>query len=100
MSEPASALPVAQETETAAQQTCTQESSHDYEEVGGYEDPFATFSWSHWLEQQAQMVQQAVRFQRAIARRQTKLALLIAIEMQELLLEWVREATAWVDTER
>ena len=76
------------------------EHSWEYEEVDGYEDPFATWSWPQWVEMQARMVQNAVRFQRAIARREPKLALLIALEMQELVLQWYREACSWVEAER
>ncbi len=66
------------------------------EEEDGYEDPFATFGWRHWQEMQAQTLQRFTRFQRAIERKQPRLAAMIALEMQQMALEWQREAAEWV----
>lgn len=68
------------------------------EEGDGYEDPFATFSWQEWLSMQAQTMQRFARYQRAIERRQPRLALLIALEMQAMAQEWQKEAIEWIGT--
>ncbi len=72
------------------------EQAEALEEMDGYEDPFATFSWQEWLAMQTQTIQRFARFQRAIERRQPKLALFIALEMQSMILEWQKEAAEWL----
>jgi hypothetical protein len=71
--------------------------SEDIEQVDGYDDPFATIRWPRWLEMQAQTLQRFSRFERAIARREPKLAMLIAVEMQEMALEWQKEVCEWTN---
>ncbi len=75
------------------------EMQQDYissEEEMGYDVPFATLTWERWLEMQARMLQCFMRFQRAIDQRQSRLALLIAMEMQEISTEMQKEACTWI----
>ena len=72
--------------------------STDIEDADGHEDPFATFSWGHWLAMQTKMILQFARFQRAISRRDGKLSLLIAFEMEEMVEQWKREACEWISS--
>ncbi len=70
--------------------------SLEVEEEEGFEDPFASFGWARWLEMQAQTMQRFARFQRAIERRQPKLAMQVVLEMQQMTAEWLREAGEWL----
>jgi hypothetical protein len=66
------------------------------EEDNGYDVPFSMFTWATWLEMQAQTLQRFARFQRAIERRHTQEAAAVALEMQEMVLEWQKEAACWI----
>jgi protein-disulfide isomerase-like protein with CxxC motif len=68
----------------------------DIEEEMGYDAPFVTFTWEHWQEIQARTLQNFSRFQRAIDQRQSRLALLIVMEMQAMSTEMQKEACAWI----
>jgi len=65
-------------------------------EEQGYDAPFATFTWEHWQEMQAHMLQRFTRFQRAIEYRQADIAVQISQEVIVMGLEWLEEATGWV----
>ena len=69
------------------------------EEEMGYDAPFSIFTWERWLEMQSKLVTGCARFQRAVERGQPRLAALIALEMQEITMELIKEACAWVDTD-
>jgi hypothetical protein len=62
----------------------------------GYFALFPDKKYTH-LEMQAQTLQRFSRFERAIARREPKLAMLIAVEMQEMALEWQKEVCEWTN---
>jgi hypothetical protein len=66
------------------------------EEEMGYDAPFTTFTWEHWQEMQAHMLQCFTRFQRAIELRQSRLALLIVMAMYEIGSEMQKEACEWI----
>ena len=66
------------------------------EEEMGYDAPFVTFTWAHWLEMQGQMVQAFTRFQRAITDKEVQLALFIVLDMQRIVSELQKEAYSWV----
>jgi hypothetical protein len=70
--------------------------AYNIEEEMGYDAPFVTFTWQHWQEMQAQMFLSFSRFQRAIEQRQPRLALFIALEMQEVCTEMQKEACSWI----
>lgn len=74
----------------SAQPTC------DVEEDEGYDVPFALFNWRQWQDMQAQTMQRFTRFQRAIEHRQAQLAMQIALEMQQMTNEWLKEAASWI----
>ena len=63
----------------------------------GLDDPFATFSWDHWQEIQMQALTNFSRFQRAITRHEFQLAMLIALEMQEIAADLQKEACCWFE---
>lgn len=73
--------------------------SGDEEEMG-YDTPFVTFTWAHWLHMQAQMLQGFSRFQRAIDQHEARSALLVVLEMQETMTELYKEACTWVVRQR
>jgi hypothetical protein len=66
------------------------------EEDQGFDAPFATFTWARWQEMQAQTVQGFTRFQRAIDQRQPQVASLIALEMQQIVMELQKEVCTWI----
>ncbi|QBD75089.1 hypothetical protein EPA93_03400 [Ktedonosporobacter rubrisoli] len=70
------------------------------EEEVGYDAPFTTLSWTEWLELQIQMQLCLVRFQRCIAQRQIRQALLIVWEMRDLIELLQAEGSAWIDTDK
>ncbi len=63
-------------------------------EEDGYDAPFATFSWRHWLEAQARINQCFSRFQRAVEHERTDQALMIGLEVQEIATQMLLEAYA------
>lgn len=65
-------------------------------EDNGYDMPFAMFTWATWLEMQTQTLQCFARFQRAIESRHIQEAAAVALEMQEMALEWQKEAASWI----
>lgn len=66
------------------------------QEETGYDVPFTMFTWAAWLEMQTQTLQRFARFQRAIESRHIQEAAAIALEMQEMALEWQKEAASWI----
>jgi hypothetical protein len=67
------------------------------EEAMGFDVPFATFTWQHWLDLQARMNQGYSRYLRAIEGRRTDLALLVTLEMMEMVSDLLKEACSWVE---
>ena len=77
-------------------QTLDEWFSCEVKEDNGYDVPFAMFTWTRWCEMQAQTMQRFARFQRAIEHKQARLALQIALEMQQMTIEWLKEAGSWI----
>ncbi|HET9920684.1 MAG TPA: hypothetical protein VFQ30_12625 [Ktedonobacteraceae bacterium] len=69
----------------------------DGEDDNGYDVPFGTFTWARWQEMQAQTLQRFTRFQRAIERKKPHEAALIALELQEMAAQWLKEACCWME---
>jgi hypothetical protein len=67
------------------------------EEDQGFDVPFATFTWKHWMDLQARMNQGYSRYLRAIEGRRVDLALVITLEMMEMVADLLKEACSWVD---
>ena len=79
-------------------QTLDEWFSREVKEDNGYDVPFAMFTWARWCEMQAQTMQRFARFQRAIEHKQARLALQIALEMQQMTIEWLKEAGSWIES--
>jgi DnaJ-domain-containing protein 1 len=60
----------------------------------GYDAPFATFTWHHWLEAQAHAMQCFTRFVRAVEEHHPDHAIMIGLEMQEIATTMLLEAYA------
>ena len=71
-------------------------SSCGVEEQMGFDAPFVTFTWAHWLEIQTRVVQCLTRYQRAIEQKEPLVALLIVLEMQQVGIDLHKEACTWV----
>ena len=71
-------------------QTC------EVEEEMGFDVPFATFTWTHWQEFRTRTLLGFGRFQRAISRHQFQLADLIALEMQQTVMDMQKEICSWL----
>ena len=63
-------------------------------EEEGYDTPFATFTWRHWMEAQAKINQCFSRFIRAVEHERTDQALMIGLEVQEIATQMLLEAYA------
>lgn len=63
-------------------------------EEQGYDAPFATFTWRHWLESQARTMQCFSRFLRAVEEHHPDHAIMIVLEMQEITTSLLLEAYA------
>lgn len=63
-------------------------------EEQGYDAPFATFTWRHWMDLQAQTVQCFSRFVRAVEEHHPDHAIMIGLEMQEVATSMLLEAYA------
>lgn len=61
-------------------------------EEEGYDAPFATFTWRHWMESQARVNQCFSRFVRAVEEKQAAQALMIGLEVQEIATQMLLEA--------
>ena len=70
------------------------------EEAMGYDTPFVTFTWAHWLWMQTRMLHGFTRFQRAIDQHEARPALLVVLEMQETMTELYKEACTWIVRQR
>ena len=66
------------------------------EEELGYDAPF---TWERWLEMQTMLLQDCARFQRAVEQRETRLMAVIVLEIQEVTMELLKEACAWIGME-
>jgi len=66
------------------------------EEEAGYDAPFTTFTWERWLEMQTMLIQDCARFQRAVEQREVRLMAMIVLEIQEVAMEFFKEACAWI----
>lgn len=67
------------------------------EKIGNLSEPFATFTWDHWMTLQARMNQGFSRYLRAIESRRVDLALAVTLEMMEMTADLLKEAIAWVE---
>lgn len=67
------------------------------EEEMGFDAPFATFTWKHWMNLQTRMNQGYSRYLRAIEGRRVDLALVVTLEMMEMVADLLKEATSWVE---
>jgi len=63
-------------------------------EEQGYDAPFVTFTWRHWLDLQAQAVQCFSRFVRAVEEKRPDHGMMIGLEMQEIATSMLLEAYA------
>jgi hypothetical protein len=63
-------------------------------EEEGYDAPFATFTWRHWMEEQARVNQCFSRFVRAVEERRAAQAMMIGLEVQEIATQMLLEAYA------
>ena len=70
------------------------------EEDMDFDAPFVTFSWAHWQEVQTRMFLGFGCFQRAISSRQFQLAALIALEMQQVVMDLQKEVCSWLEPEK
>lgn len=53
-------------------------------EDDGYDAPFMTFTWQHWMETQARVHQCFSRFVRAIENQRVDQAIMLGLEVQEI----------------
>jgi len=67
------------------------------EEDMDFDAPFSTFSWAYWQEAQTRMFLGFGRFQRAISNHQFQLAALIALEMQQVVMDLQKEVCSWLE---
>lgn len=67
------------------------------EQTDDFSEPFATFSWAHWLTLQAQINQGFSRYLRAIESQRLDLALAITLEMMETAADLLKETIAWIE---
>lgn len=67
------------------------------ENTGDLAEPFATFTWDHWMNLQARMNQGFSRYLRAIENQRVDLALAVTLEMMEAAADLLKEAIAWVE---
>lgn len=63
-------------------------------EEQGYDAPFATFTWRHWMDLQARAVQCFSRFLRAVEEKRPDHAMMVGLEMQEISTTMLLEAYA------
>ncbi len=63
-----------------------------WSEEEGYDAPFGTFTWKHWMESQARINQCFSRFVRAIEEKRATQALMIGLEVQEIATQMLLEA--------
>ena len=64
----------------------------------GFDAPFVTFTWDHWQVMQARMVQGFTHFQRAVENRRPQAAAMIALEMQQMIMDLQKEVCALIET--
>lgn len=63
-------------------------------EEQGYDAPFATFTWRHWMDLQARAMQCFSRFVRAVEEKHPDHGMMIGLEMQEIATSMLLEAYA------
>ena len=61
-------------------------------EEEGYDAPFATFTWRHWMESQMRINQCFSRFVRAVEEKRAAQAMMIGLEVQEIATQMLVEA--------
>ncbi len=66
-------------------------------EEQGYDAPFLTFTWERWQEMQTQMLQGFLYFQRAVSQKRSLAATLIALEIQQMATDMLKEACCLID---
>ena len=83
------------EDNSASKATMSLESVREtmYEEQG-YDAPFATITWGHWMDLQTRTMQSFSRFVRAVEERRPDHAIMIGLEMQEIATSMLLEAYA------
>lgn len=67
------------------------------EKTGDFSEPFATFTWDHWMNLQARVNQGFSRYLRAIESQRIDLALAVTLEMMEMAADLLKEAVARVE---
>jgi hypothetical protein len=67
------------------------------EQAGNFSEPFATFSWEHWMDLQARVNQGFSRYLRAIENQRPDLALAMTLEIMETTADLLKEAMAWIE---
>lgn len=83
------------EKDTVIKDTMSLESLREgMPEEEGYDVPFTTFTWRHWLATQARVQQCFSRFVRAVERKRADHAIMIGLEMQEIATMMLLEAYA------
>ncbi|HEY0757202.1 MAG TPA: hypothetical protein VGD98_24825 [Ktedonobacteraceae bacterium] len=88
-------LPLKSEDDLANNEAMSLASVHEtMDEEQGYDAPFATFTWRHWLDCQARAMQCFSRFLRAVEEHHPDHALMIGLEMQEISTAMLLEAYA------
>ncbi len=63
-------------------------------EEQGYDAPFATFTWKHWMDLHARAMQCFSRFVRSVEEHHPDHAMMIGLEMQEIATTMLLEAYA------
>lgn len=66
------------------------------EEEMRYDAPFATLTWKQWLEMHTRIFHNMVRFQRAREHDRHDVALFASLEIQEIAMQIMKEASAAV----
>jgi hypothetical protein len=67
------------------------------ESMANLSEPFATFTWEHWMTLQARVNQGFSRYLRAIESGRIDLALAVTLEIMETAADLLKEAIAWVE---
>ncbi len=85
--------------ETGAKETLSAaevKSACGAEEEQGFDAPFATYTWKHWIDMQTTIVKCLTRYQRAIEAHQALTATMVVLDLQEVAAEMLKEAAAWI----
>ncbi len=85
--------------ETATIETMPMETIRDIlseDEQQGFDAPFATYTWKHWIDMQCTIVKCLARYQRAVEMHQATTAVMVVLDLQEVAAEMLKEASAWI----